>query len=58
MHIIEDDFLHFAIRNGEIWMEPQSRFTQRKATKTAKKSPARKTAAKKAKAAKAAAKKK
>ena len=58
MHIIEDDFLHFAIRAGEIWMEPQDRFELKKARKNAKKAPARKTAAKKAKSVKAAAKKK
>lgn len=37
MSIIEDDFLHFAIRAGEIWMEPQDGFVRKRPKKVARK---------------------
>lgn len=49
MNIIEDDFLHFAIRGGEIWMEPQDEFIRRRPKRTAPNKKSKKTvAAKKA----------
>lgn len=35
MNIIEDDFLHFAIRGGEIWMESQDQVIRRRPKRTA-----------------------
>jgi hypothetical protein len=37
MNIIEDDYLHFAIRAGEIWMEPQDGFVRKRPKKVARK---------------------
>jgi hypothetical protein len=37
LNIIEDDSLHFAIRAGEIWIEPEDGFNRRKTRKTARK---------------------
>lgn len=50
MSIIEDDFLHFAIRGGEIWMESQDEFIRRRPKRVAhnKKSKKTETAVKKA----------
>lgn len=48
MSIIEDDFLHFAIRAGEIWIEPQDGFGRKRTKKPAAKKTARKSTAKKA----------
>jgi hypothetical protein len=45
MNIIEDDFLHFAIRGGEIWMEPQNEFVRRRPKRTAPNKKSKKTAA-------------
>lgn len=52
MNIIEDDFLHFAIRGGEIWMESQDEFVRRRPKRVAHNKKSKKTEAVVKKAAK------
>jgi hypothetical protein len=58
MSIIEDDFLHFAVRAGEIWMEPQDGFVRKRTAKKTAAKRSKKLAVSKTPAAKKAAKKK